>query len=114
MAAGGPAGQTGVLFAAPGIGRLGAPLGNQVDHSVGGAIGHQMFFADSRRQLLLEIGGRVGLNENSSGSDQTGFAASYQMAMFRRWVWVVQGFGSYNFDLEDFAISGRFELQLRL
>ena len=56
--AGGPLGRTGILFAARGLGRFGAPLGNGADDSLGAAIGYQMFFDDKRRQLVLELGGR--------------------------------------------------------
>lgn len=112
--AGGPAGRTGVLFAAPGIGRVGAPLGNQVDDAVGGAIGYQMFFGHTRQQLLLELGGRAGTSSDAPGGDLVGVAASYQAAIWRRWVAVLQSFGTYDFELEDFAVTGRLELQLRL
>jgi len=112
--AGGPAGQTGVLFAAPGIGRLGAPLGNQVDDAVGGAIGYQMFFAHTRQQLLVELGGRIRTRDAAPGTDLAGLAASYQAAIARRWVLAFQAFGTYSFEPEDFDVRGRLELQLQL
>jgi hypothetical protein len=113
---GGPAGRTGLLFAAPGIGRIGAPLGNQVDDAAGGALGYQMFFDDSRQQLILEAGGRFKLKDDAVGRDVGGFLASYQAAIRRRFVVVLQGVGSYDFELDDSKVNlaGRLELQLQL
>jgi len=113
---GGPAGRTGLLFAAPGIGRIGAPLGNQVDDAAGGSLGYQMFFDDSRQQLILEAGGRFRIKNDAMGKNLGGFLASYQAAMRRRFVLVLQGIGTYDFDLEDsnVNVAGRVELQLRL
>lgn len=56
---GGPLGRVGILFAAIGNGRYGAPLTNQADNAVGGALGYQMFFNGGRQQLVGEIGGRI-------------------------------------------------------
>lgn len=115
--AGGPAGSTGLLFAAPGIGRAPAPLGNQVDNTAGGAIGYQMFFGHTRQQLIFELGGRVRIrSEDALGSDLAGFLASYQAAMGRRFVLVLQGLGTYDFDAveSNLNVAGRLELQLRM
>ncbi len=91
-AAGGPVGRTGILFAPPGIGRYPAALGSDADASLGGAFGYQMFFANTRRHLVLEVGGRYGTDE---GEGSSGFAggARYQMALGKRWVVAVDGFG---------------------
>jgi hypothetical protein len=111
---GGPGGPTGVLFAAPGIGRLGAPLGNQVDDAVGGAIGYQMFFSETRKQLLLELGGRASIQDSGPGTNQLGAGATFQAAVMRRWVLVFQGIGSYNTDSRQSLFGARTELQLRM
>lgn len=115
--AGGPAGSTGLLFAAPGIGRAPAPMGNQVDNTAGGALGYQMFFDHTRQQLIFELGGRVRIQEEDAlGSDLAGFLASYQAAMGRRFVLVLQGFGTYDFEAveSNLNLAGRLELQLRM
>jgi hypothetical protein len=115
--AGGPAGSTGLLFAAPGIGRAPAPMGNQVDNAAGGALGYQMFFGDARQQLIFELGGRVRIRKDEAqGSDLAGFLTSFQAAMGRRFVLVLQGFGTYDFEAveSNVNLAGRFELQLRM
>ncbi len=111
---GGPGGPTGVLFAAPGIGRLGAPLGNQVDDAVGGVIGYQMFFSQTRKQLLLELGGRARLNDSAPGANQIGAGATFQAAIMRRWVLVFQGNGRYNTAAKSSLFGARTELQLQM
>lgn len=111
---GGPGGPTGVLFAAPGIGRLGAPLGNQVDDAVGGVLGYQMFFSNTRKQLLLELGGRARMKDTGPGANQVGGAASFQAAMFRRFVLVIQGNGRYNTEIKKSLFGARTELQLQM
>ncbi len=111
---GGPGGPTGVLFAAPGIGRLGAPLGNQVGDAVGGALGYQMFFSHTRKQLLLEIGGRARTNDTAPGANLVGVGATFQAAVMRRWVLVFQGTGQYNTESKNGLFGGRTELQLRM
>ncbi len=56
---GGPLGQIGILYSAPGIGRIGAPLGSISDYAVGASAGYQFFFASTRQQLIVELGGRT-------------------------------------------------------
>lgn len=114
QANGGPGGPIGVLFAAPGLGRLGAPLGNQVDDAVGGSIGYQMFFSHTRKQLLLELGGRMRTDDTAPGGDLVGAGASFQAAMLRRWLLVVQGNGRYNTESKKTLLGLRTELQLRM
>jgi len=89
--AGGPLGATGLLFGAPGIGLFGAPLGNDVDRSYGGALGYQIFFAHNRRQLTLEAGAR-GRYRHSGARPSFGIATSFQQAFGRRIVARVEGF----------------------
>ena len=58
----GPLARAGILFAGSGLGDLpgagGAALSSAASDVAGGAFGHQMFFADTRRQLLFEAAGR--------------------------------------------------------
>jgi hypothetical protein len=112
--AGGPAGATGVLFASPGIGRVGAPLGNQVDDAAGGSIGRQLFFAETRQQLLLEVGGRARIKDDAPGTDLAGLGARYQAAIGRRLLFVLEGSGAYDFVNSGSAVFGRVELVLHL
>lgn len=114
QANGGPGGPTGVLFAAPGIGRLGAPLGNQVDNAAGGAIGYQMFFAQKRKQLVVELGGRMKMKDDAPGGNLGGVGATFQAAIMRRWLFIVQGNSRYNTETKKSLVGLRTELQLRM
>ena len=114
--AGGPLGRTGVLFAAPGIGHIGAPLGNDTDDAVGGAVGYQMFFGHTRQQLIAEVGGR-GRYRNAIGmgrEDMAGVGLRFQAAAGRRFVFVIDGVASRDFDTQENLILGRLELVLKL
>ncbi len=83
-ASGGPLGRVGILFAAVGIGRYGAPLSNRPNNSVGGAIGRQWFFDDARKQFVVELGGRY--STKSPGLTTGAVGARYQQAMGQHWV----------------------------
>lgn len=111
---GGPLGQTGILFAGPGLGRVGSALGSFSDQAVGGSIGHQRFFAQTRQQLLLEIGGRYRTSDDAPGGDAVGAGARYQAAIGQRFVFVLDGSAAYDVNLENVAAFGRLELLLKL
>lgn len=88
---GGPLGRTGILFAAVGIGRYGAALGNSADDSYGAALGYQMFFGTFKRsQLVFEAGFRNGISEDEPFAAALG--ASYQHALGQRTVFRVDTF----------------------
>lgn len=120
-AAGGALGETGVLFAAVGLGRFGAALGSRSDNSVGGSIGHQMFFDNHRKQLLLEAGGRYTYDKANArgGRDAVAIGARYQMAAGRRFVFELSGFGNYTLstlpnDASALGGGARFEVRVQL
>ncbi len=114
-AAGGPLGRTGILFAAVGLGRYGAPLSNFADESFGGALGYQMFFAHNRKQLILEGGGRYATD--NFGQRALAAGARYQMAVGQRLVTVLDGFGSYHLNRgvgdNEFRFGGRLEVLVK-
>ena len=118
--AGGPLGRTGVLFAAPGIGQVGAPLGNGADDAVGGALGHQMFFGHTRQQLIIEVGGRTryrslpGAGSSLAGDDMAGTGFRFQAAGGRRFVLVIDGIAARDLGTRKTNFIGRFELVLKL
>ena len=88
---GGPLGRTGVLFAAVGLGRYGAPLGNRADDSYGAAIGYQKFFGTFKRtQLVVEAGFRNGISDDEPFAAALG--ASFQKALGQRTVFRVDTF----------------------
>ncbi len=116
---GGPLGQTGILFAAVGLGRYGAALGNRADQAVGGSAGYQWFFDHTRKQLIVEVGGRYTYDADTVGSrDAVALGARYQMAVGRRGVLVFDAFGAYDIDDavgdSDLNVGGRFEVVIKL
>lgn len=118
-AAGGPLGRTGVLFAAVGLGRYGAALGNRADNAVGGSVGYQIFFDHNRKQLLLEGGGRYTYDKTNvlGARDAAALGARYQMALGRRFVLELSGFGNYTLKPDNVSGlngGGRFEVMVKL
>lgn len=115
-AAGGPLGRAGINFAAVGIGRFGAALSSQAKEVAGGAVGYQWFFRNTRRQLIVELGGRVGTEDDVATA--VAATARYQAAFGRHWVLVLDAFagvrestlpGASDIDL----VGGRVELVLK-
>ena len=88
FATGGPLGRTGILFAAVGLGRFGAALGNQADDAVGGSVGYQWFLDDTRKQLVLELGGRTNTTQTTDRANQGAGAVGlrYQQAFGRHFI----------------------------
>ena len=118
-ATGGPLGETGILFAAVGLGRYGAALRSEADHSVGGALGYQMFFKKTRHQLILEAGGRYQYREPEDPldvriPDAAAAGARYQIAVGQRGVIVLDGFGAYDLTQEAISLGSRLEFLLKL
>ncbi len=87
---GGPLGQTGILFAAPALGRVGAPIGVQTDNRAGGSLGYQIFFDHTRRQIILEVGGHKETKGPSSGA--LGLALRYQQAIGQHLIFILDSF----------------------
>lgn len=95
--AGGPLGQVGILYAAPALGRFGAPLNNQASDAVGGSIGYQMFFDEARKQVILELGGRTDTRgKDARGANDPAIAggARYQQAIGQHWIFILDGFAA--------------------
>lgn len=109
--AGGPLGRTGIMFAAVGLGRYGAPLSNQAQRAAGGSLGYQMFFGElRRRQLILEVGGRNSTDGTSPSAVATGLR--YQQAFGRRLVMVVDAFGGIRESSKE-PFGGRLEFLVK-
>ena len=66
--AGGPLGNTGILFAAPQASLSGSPLSNRAQNVVGGSIGYQKFLNHGKTQLVFEVGGRKDTNKVNEGA----------------------------------------------
>jgi hypothetical protein len=108
-ATGGPLGRAGILFAAIGMGRYGAPLSNGADSSVGGAIGYQLFINPIVNQFIFELGGRKGTRAGDDTSIAAG--ARYRHVFGQHIVAQVDVFGALNESRSD-SYGGRFELRV--
>jgi len=106
--AGGPLGRTGILFAATGLGTVGAPLGNDPDNAAGVAFGRQFILEGGREQLILEAGAR----SVTDGSDQSAAALGcrYQRAFGQHLIVAYDLYGGYQEQGEDDFVGGRVEL----
>ena len=110
-ASSGPLGRAGINFAAAGIGSFGAPLSGRAREVAGGAIGYQKFFANTRKQLLLEAGFRVGTA--SDVEDAYAGTVRYQAAVGQHMVVVVDGFVGYRETSDVTPYGGRLELVVK-
>lgn len=108
-ATGGPLGRTGILFAAIGMGRYGAPLSNEADHAIGGAIGYQMFINPIVNQFIFEVGSRKGTKPGEDASIAAGMR--YRHVFGQHIVAQADLFGAINESRSD-SYGGRFELRV--
>lgn len=106
--AGGPLGQAGLLFSATGLGRYGAPLNNQATNVAGGSLGYQLFFNDTREQVVFEIGGR----QDTDGADNAAIATGmrYQKALDQHWFFIIDTFVTKR-EADAVGQGLRFEMQ---
>lgn len=113
---GGPLGQTGILFAAQGLGSYGAPLGNRANDAVGAALGYQRFLGSKDRQIVFEIGGRVATRDPRffAENQPNAFAAGarYQMKLNQHLVLVFDTFIGFPEDRST-AYGARSELLIK-
>lgn len=110
-ATGGPLGRAGINFAAVGLGGYGAPLSSDASDVAGGALGYQMFFHNNRRQLLLELGVRAGLEDVVP--NEAAFTARWQAAIGRRLVWIADAFVADREEDDQLRGGGRLELLVK-
>ncbi|MAS97210.1 MAG: hypothetical protein CMO55_28805 [Verrucomicrobiales bacterium] len=88
---GGPLGTIGILYASPGLGQYGAPMGNQVGDAVGFGMGYQHFLGGKRKaQIIGELGGRAATDSGEESS--LGFGLRYQRAMSQHSILQLDGF----------------------
>ncbi len=123
----GPLARAGLLFAGPGVGNYPGALSPTAGQVVGGDLGYQMFFDHTRRQLIVETGGRISTEDCTAGvpCGPHSFAggARLQQAFGRRFVVGVDGYASYersrgdvvpaNGDKGRLQIGGRLELLVK-
>lgn len=108
--AGGPLGQTGVLFSAAGVGRYGAALSNQASDAIGASLGYQVFFCDTKRQVTFEIAGRQDTNGLNDAAAAGGLR--YQQAFDQHWLMVVDTFLAKR-ESRDLSPGARIEFQMK-
>lgn len=108
--AGGPLGQTGLLFAAAGLGNYGAPLSNQASEAVGASLGYQLFFCDTNRQMTFELAGRQDTDGVNDGAVAGGLR--YQQALDQHWLFIIDSFLAKR-ESRDLSPGARFELQMK-
>ena len=108
---GGPLGQAGITFASVGLGRYLAPLSNQASRAFGGAIGYQFIFDETRKQLIVELGGRKDTNEINEGEFVV--ASRYQQALWQHLIFRVEGFVGAREGVDDLLGGARSELLIK-
>ena len=108
--AGGPLANIGVLFAATGLGNVGAPISNAAGRTAGGAVGYQQFFNHGRSQMIYEIAGRAGLSDEERDTGALG--GRYRRAIGRHTVMTLDAFGGYD-EIDDGFVGGRVEFLIK-
>ena len=105
----GPLGDTGLLFAAAGLGLYGPPLATVTNSAVGTSIGYQIFLDTKNQQIIYEIGAREG-----KGADEfeIGGVVQYQRAIAQNWIWLVTGFMTSRHGTDGLSHGLRSEIQL--
>jgi hypothetical protein len=88
--AAGPLTSMGLLFSPPDIGSYGSALSSSPTQAAGTLVGYQIYFANRRDQLVLEVGGRT--NTNGPTSTATAAGAQWEQAIGRHLVLVFAGF----------------------
>ncbi|MDA1050289.1 MAG: hypothetical protein O3C40_07390 [Planctomycetota bacterium] len=89
---GSPLGQTGILFASVALGQYTAPIAVRTDNLAGASLGYQLFFNNTRDQLIFELGGAKETKGVNRGTLGTGLR--YQKAIGQHSILVVEGFVS--------------------
>ncbi|MFB3107495.1 MAG: hypothetical protein ACE1ZA_21585, partial [Pseudomonadales bacterium] len=104
----GPLGDTGLLFAASGLGLYAPALSTVTNSSVGTALGYQVFLDTKNQQIIYEIGAREG-----KGADdfEIAGAVQYQRAFKQNWIWLVTGFLSARHGTDGLSSGIRQEIQ---
>ncbi|WP_309400812.1 hypothetical protein [Cerasicoccus maritimus] len=81
---GGPLGQTGILFAATGLGDFGPALNSSGRNMIGAAVGYQHYIGDINQQIIGEIGGVTNLK--GPGTSQFAIGAEYEYGFWQHFI----------------------------
>ena len=111
-AVGGPLGRAGINFASAGLGSfVSSPLSSRAQNVVGGAFGYQKFFDHTRKQVIFELGARVGTEDDVE--DEFAATVRYQTAIGRRFVIVTDAFVAHLDGLDATPFGGRLEFVVK-
>ncbi|MGK0481524.1 MAG: hypothetical protein ACJAQ3_001501 [Planctomycetota bacterium] len=105
--AGGPLANVGVLFAATGLGTVGAPISSVAREVAGGAVGYQQLFNHGRSQMIYEVGGRVSTDSDAK-TDTIALGGRYRRALGHHTVLTLDAFAG-NDEIDDEFFGGRVE-----
>lgn len=108
--AGSPLAFTGILFGAAGVGRYGAPLGERTNNIAGASVAYQMFYDQTRQQIIWETGGFKETSGPARGALATGLR--YQRAIGQHHILVLEGFVSKN-EARNWGQGGRAEIRVK-
>ncbi len=86
--AGGPLGQTGLLFSATGLGNYGPALPSDGQNMFGGSIGYERYLGSIHRRIIFEFGG---VTQDSA----IAFGTQFEQAIGRNFVLTLGSFVSY-------------------
>jgi hypothetical protein len=106
----GPLGNIGILFAATGLGTVGAPINPNGADVVGGALGYQQIFGSGRSQMIYELGVRAATENRDDNTVAVG--ARYRRAVGQRTVLTFDAFAG-NDNVDDGFYGGRVEFLWR-
>ena len=70
-------------------------MSNQASDAVGGSLGYQMFFDETRKQVILELGGRSdteGKDGGGANDAEIAGGARYQQALGQHWIMILDCF----------------------
>ena len=101
-----------VLFAATGLGTIGAPINPNGASVVGGAVGYQQLFGQGRTQMIYELGTRIALDAEYESSDALAAGARYRRAIGQRAFVTLDTFVGHERDRHGF-VGGRAEIAWR-
>lgn len=106
-AAPGPLANIGILFAATGLGTVGAPISPGGADVIGGSVGYQQLLNGGRSQIIYEAGLRLATDDRDDNTVAVG--ARYRKAIGQRMVLTLDAFAG-NDSIDDAFIGGRVEI----
>lgn len=97
-----PISNVGILFSPVGMGRYGVPMGNDIESTVGSALGYQMFMDGIDKQLIFEAAAMTNTHLSITDKAEIGFGLRYQQVVGIRHVIRLDSFviGQENSDLK--------------